>query len=160
MAVMKLRKGSERKFDVELPVEAYIAVASKLVTYLVLGAVWMQLVQIEVTLPSSGGGGGGGDAGLSLTLLVSEKQIDIAATGGSLPPIQNLPNGDYDLNALSETLKKIREKFADHREIVLAIQSTVVYDRIVGLMDECIKNNFDAISFAPYTPPDAAAPPK
>jgi len=157
MAVMKIRKGHGRNFDVELPVEAYIAVASKLVTYLVIGAVWMQLTQIEVALPSVGDSSStSAQQELSLTIKVDEKQIQIVASGGSLPPFPNLPDGEFDLPKLEEKLGEIKTKFQGQREVILAVQATIKYEKIVNLMDVCIRKGFDGIALSPYTPPWAA----
>ncbi len=158
MAVMKIRKGHGRNYDVELPVEAYIAVASKLVTYLVIGAIWMQLTQIEVALPTAGGSSAtSAQQDLSLTLKIDEKQVQIVASGGALPPFPNLPDGEFDLPKIEAKLGEIKTKFQDQREIILATQATIKYERLVHIMDVCIRKGFDGIALAPYTPPDAAA---
>lgn len=151
--------------DQALNLIPFIAFLSVIVAFLIAGAAWVQLAQIQIALPSQPAPGQQKqDKGpeLTLTIIMTLNQLQIAGSGAALPPIKNKPDevdpnntlGIYDLEGLEKKLKEIQDKFPDNRDVIMAVQSAVKYKDIVSVMDICLKNNIDGISLAPYTSPD------
>lgn len=157
MAVKRLRAKSSREFDRSLNLIPFISFLSVVVSFLIAGAAWVQLAQIEITLPSQGAAPsqkppGGED--LTLTIMITTEKLQFAGGGGALPPIPNKEDGSYDLEKLDKTLQEIKKTFPNQRDVILATQSAVQYEKLINVMDMCLKNGYDGLSLAPYTSPE------
>lgn len=161
MAVQKLkqRRGGDREMDKPLNLIPFISFLSVVVTFLVAGAAWATITQVETALPSPGQGKANTDpAGeLTLSVVVSEDGYQIAGSGGALSPIPLLEQPKhgtlFDLETLDSKLAEIKEIFPEQKSVILAIQSQITYDDIVRTMNVCLKHDLQGISLAPYTSP-------
>lgn len=142
-----------RSLDAPINLVPFIDLLSVCICFLIMTAVWVQINQIEINLPTSGGAGGAGSDApppFSLTVVVKKTSFGIVASGGSLPEIPKKEDGKYDLDKLGESLGTIRSNFPNEREIIIASDPTIGYENLVHVMDVSVKNGFDAISLAPW----------
>ena len=63
-----------------------------------------------------------------------------------------MKDGKYDLEALNKTIADIQKKFPQNREAIVAIESSIVYEKVVNVLDVALKNGIDGLSLTPYTP--------
>lgn len=153
MAVKRFGGGKKRELDKPLNLIPFISFLSVVVSFLIATAAWNQLVQIEITLPSQGAPSEKKDPNkpeLSLTIIVTEDELQIAGAGAALPPIPN-KNGEYDLEALDKKLKDIQEKFPDNRNALVMVESEIIYEKVVNVVDVALQNGIDGLSLTPYT---------
>lgn len=125
-----------------------------LISFLVTMVVFTQLAVIKFNLPPQGGGGGdeakaGPDSAqkappVDITVLVSENGFQIIGEGGKLDPI---PKGtkDYDYARLGLFMRKLKEEYPSAEDVVLLIDSAIVYQDIITTMDVMRENKFPNI---------------
>lgn len=107
-------------------------------------------------------------AGLNLTVFVTERGYDLAASGATLdgssdtPPRPGEPllpkvraggGESYDFGALSRRLVEIKKSFPRQQEVIITADEDVVYEDIVKTMDASRtsadgKELFPAVSFS------------
>lgn len=161
MAVKRFSRAGKREMDKPLNLIPFISFLSVVVSFLIATAAWNQLVQIEVLLPSQGAPAQQQQdidkPILSLTIIVTVDNLQIAGAGGAIPPIPMIPDPDrpgemkYDLEALDKMLKDIQKKFPDNRDAILAIEGDVLYEKIINVLDVALKNNITGLSMTAYT---------
>lgn len=154
MSVKRFANTSKREMDKPLNLIPFISFLSVVVSFLIATAAWNQLVQIEIMLPSQGAPSSAqnpNEPQLSLTIIVTEENLQIAGAGAALPAIP-MKDGKYDLEALNKTIADIQKKFPQNREAIVAIESSIVYEKVVNVLDVALKNGIDGLSLTPYTP--------
>jgi len=123
-----------------------------LIPFLVSMSAFIQLSIIELSLPkgvSEGEGSGGADNNeqLELTLAITDMGFRISGTGQVLPVIPKIEN-QYDFHTLSQHLAAIKSKYAKQDDITLAIESQILYDIIIKVMDRCRENGLGNIALS------------
>src|SRR5215510_3473614 len=92
----------------ELNLVPYMDIVTNIIIFLLASVVnQVSLANINVSVPSISSGGGGASSDtpekppLNLTVSVGASGFTIAASGGVLPIVPKLPNGQYDFKTLT-----------------------------------------------------------
>jgi biopolymer transport protein ExbD len=125
-----------------------------LISFLVTMVVFTQLAVIKFNLPPSQGGDGGAQAAadstkekgpdVDITVVVSENGFQIIGEGRKLDPIPMGAKG-YDYPRLGQSMKKLKEEYPASENVVLLIDSNIVYQDIITSMDVMRENKFPNI---------------
>jgi biopolymer transport protein TolR len=139
----------------ELNIIPYLDILMNLIIFMLLSMTGLATFGIlNVSAPSYGGAsanppGEENKPQLTLTVAVSKKGFYVAATGGVLggaepagapggdaaPTIAVKSDGSFDYDALTEKMKEIKGNFPNETKIILAADSEIAYEVIVGTMD-------------------------
>lgn len=127
-----------------------------LISFLVTMVVFTQLAVIKFNLPPQGGGGGN-DAqaqsdsaaadtaqAVDITVVVSENGFQIIGEGRKLDPIPKGPK-DYDYKRLAAFMQTLKKEYPGAEDVVLLIDSAIVYQDIITTMDVMRENRFPNI---------------
>ena len=141
--------GSAQGAPIDLDMTPMMNMLIILISFLVTMVVFTQLAVIKFNLPPQGGGGGDGakaaadstpkGPSVDITVLVSENGFQIIGEGRKLDPI---PKGaqDYDYARLGQFMRKLKEEYPASEDVVLLIDSAIVYQDIITTMDVMREN--------------------
>jgi biopolymer transport protein ExbD len=129
----------------ELNLVPYMDIVTNIIIFLLASVVnQVSLANINVTVPSiSSGGGSSSDEPppekppLNLTVSVGASGFTIAASGGVLPIVAKLPNGQYDYKTLTVKLKEIKSApdNATETKANFSADAAIPYDIVVATLD-------------------------
>jgi biopolymer transport protein ExbD len=144
--------GSSLGTPIDLDMTPMMNMLIILISFLVTMVVFTQLAVIKFNLPPQGGGGeakAGADTAqkapsVDITVLVSENGFQVIGEGRKLDPI---PKGakDYDYARLGQFMRKLKEEYPTSEDVVLLIDSAIVYQDIITTMDVMRENRFPNI---------------
>lgn len=136
-----------RNKSVELNLVPFIDLMSVLITFLLISAVWTQvsMIQLGASFASPRN-----DETTPVTPPPLEDvilRLDIRAAGYVLyvgKDVKTIPklNGEYDKDALTADLLKVKQLYPDKAGIKMAIEDEIVYDHVVAAMDIGLKAGF------------------
>jgi biopolymer transport protein TolR len=147
----------------ELNLVPYMDIVTNIIIFLLASMInQVSLANINVSVPSISGGAGSSEdtpppekPPLNLTVSVGASGFTIAASGGVLPIVAKLPNGQYDYKSLATKLKEIKSSpdNASETKANFSADANVPYDIVVATLDamrmtEEGKILFPDISFA------------
>lgn len=125
-----------------------------LISFLVTMVVFTQLAVIKFNLPPAQGGGGneaeaardstekGPDA--DITVVITENGFQVIGEGRKLDPIPK-GNKGYDFPLLGAFMKKLKDEYPTSENVVLLIDSNIVYQDIITSMDVMREQKFPNI---------------
>jgi biopolymer transport protein ExbD len=128
----------------ELNLVPYMDIVTNIIIFLLASVVnQVALGNINVSSPTISSGGGAADSPpperppLNLTVTVGASGYIIGASGGVLPPIPRLPNGQYDYKALTAKLKEIKgtPDAADETKATFNADANIPYDIVIPTLD-------------------------
>jgi biopolymer transport protein TolR len=128
----------------ELNLVPYMDIVTNIIIFLLASVVnQVSLANINVSVPaisSEGGGTGNTDQDkppLNLTVSVGATGFTIAASGGVLPIVPKMPNGQYDYKTLTTKLKEIKSApdNADETKATFNADANISYDIVVATLD-------------------------
>src|SRR5215470_12623977 len=128
----------------ELNLVPYMDIVTNIIIFLLASVVnQVSLSNINVSVPSISGGGGAADnepppkPPLNLTVSVGASGFTIAASGGVLPIVPRMPNGQYDYKTLTDKLKEIKSSpdNADETKANFSADANIPYDIVVATLD-------------------------
>jgi len=128
----------------ELNLVPYMDIVTNIIIFLLASVVnQVSLANINASLPSlSAGGGGATDEQpdkppLNLTVSVGATGFTVAASGGVLPIVAKLPNGQYDYKTLTTKLREIKSSpdNATETKATFNADANVPYDIVVATLD-------------------------
>ena len=128
----------------ELNLVPYMDIVTNIIIFLLASVVnQVSLANINVSVPSIQGSGDGRQdtppekPPLNLTVSVGASGFTIAASGGVLPIVPKLPNGQYDYKTLTTKLKEIKSApdNADETKANFNADSNISYDVVVATLD-------------------------
>jgi biopolymer transport protein ExbD len=128
----------------ELNLVPYMDIVTNIIIFLLASVVnQVSLSNINAALPSISGEGSGGNPEqpdkppLNLTVSVGASGFTVAASGGVLPIVPKLPNGQYDYKTLTTKLKEIKSApdNADETKATFNADANVPYDIVVATLD-------------------------
>jgi biopolymer transport protein ExbD len=145
--------GSAQAVPIDLDMTPMMNMLIILISFLVTMVVFTQLAVIKFNLPPSEAGSGGGPdtasvkkpgSDVDITLVLSEAGFQIIGEGRKLDP---LPKGKagYDFPGLGAFMKKLKAEYPAAENIVMLIDSAVIYQDIIATMDVCRDNRFPNI---------------
>jgi biopolymer transport protein ExbD len=125
-----------------------------LISFLVTMVVFTQLAVIKFNLPPAQGGGGeeaktaqdstekGPDA--DITVVITENGFQVIGEGRKLDPIPK-GNKGYDYPRLGAFMKKLKDEYPTSENVVLLIDSNIIYQDIITSMDVMREQKFPNI---------------
>ncbi|HVU53184.1 MAG TPA: biopolymer transporter ExbD [Polyangia bacterium] len=128
----------------ELNLVPYMDIVTNIIIFLLASVVnQVSLANINAALPSISAGGGAGENDqpekppLNLTVSVGASGFTVAASGGVLPIVPKLPNGQYDYKTLTTKLKEIKSApdNAEETKATFNADANVPYDIVVATLD-------------------------
>jgi len=128
----------------ELNLVPYMDIVTNIIIFLLASVVnQVALGNINVSSPTIQAGGGGETdtppekPPLNLTITVGNTGYVIAASGGVLPAIAKLPNGQYDYKTLTTKLKEIKSNpdNADETHATFNADENIAYDIVIATLD-------------------------
>jgi biopolymer transport protein TolR len=140
----------------EINLVPYMDIVTNIIIFLLASVVnQVALGNVNVSVPalSSGSGASSDDKPekppLNLTVTVGATGFTIAASGGVLPSIAKLPNGQYDYKKLTEKLLEIKSASdnADETKVNFNADANTSYDIVVATLDAMRQDNNGKILF-------------
>jgi biopolymer transport protein TolR len=123
----------------EINLVPYMDIVTNIIIFLLASVInQVPLGTVNVSSPTFGGGGGEGTEdkpALNLTVTVGATGFTLAGSGGVMPPIPKLPNGDYDYGALTSKLTEIKKEFSDETKATFNADATTPYETVVKTLD-------------------------
>ena len=136
---MKHVSGHKRrhKETAELNITAFMNLMVILVPFLLITAVFSRLAILELNLPTaqSDALNEPPEPELQLEITVRESSIEVGdRAGGMLSRIEN-SNSEYDLDALSVYLQRVKREFPDKADATVLLEPDISYQVLVEVMD-------------------------
>lgn len=129
----------------ELNLVPYMDIVTNIIIFLLASVVnQVALGNINVSVPTISSGGASAEdtpppekPPLNLTISVGASGFTVAASGGVLPIIPKLPNGQYDYKALTAKLKEIKSNpdNATETKANFNADANIPYDIVVATLD-------------------------
>jgi biopolymer transport protein TolR len=129
----------------ELNLVPYMDIVTNIIIFLLASVVnQVALGNINVSVPTISGGGAAAEdtpppekPPLNLTVSVGASGFTVAASGGVLPLIPKLPNGQYDYKALTVKLREIKSdpNNAEETKANFNADANIPYDIVVATLD-------------------------
>lgn len=135
----------------ELNIVPFLDIVTNLIMFLLMSLTSVALfAQVEVSVPQSGGARGSGspDQSLNLSVTVTREGIMVAGSGGKLAagctstgtgrvitvPARR-PGAEYDWNALTECVAKLKDRFPDETTVTMAADPQIEFQHVLSAMD-------------------------
>ena len=124
----------------EINLVPYMDIVTNIIIFLLASVInQVPLGTVNVSSPTFGSGGSG-DAQqakpeLNLTVTVGGSGFTLAGSGGVMPAIPKLPNGQYDYDALTAKLAEIKKEFSDETKATFNADANIQYDTVVRTLD-------------------------
>ncbi len=107
-----------------------------LVSFLLLSAVFSKITIQELNMPPQGGGGAPGDNKPQVTIEVILRKAAIELADGKSVTDTIPKQGDqYDLTALSQKLKVLKDANVEKKDVILLVEPDIDYATMIGVMD-------------------------
>ena len=129
----------------ELNLVPYMDIVTNIIIFLLASMInQVSLANINVSVPSISGGGPTDEQPappdkppLNLTVSVGASGFTVAASGGVLPIVTKLPNGQYDFKSLTTKLKEIKSApdNAAETKANFSADANIPYDVVVATLD-------------------------
>jgi biopolymer transport protein ExbD len=129
----------------ELNLVPYMDIVTNIIIFLLASVVnQVALGNINVSSPTIQSGGGAGSdepppekPPLNLTITVGASGYVIAASGGVLPPILKMANGQYDYKTLTTKLREIKSNpdNAEETKATFNADANIPYDIVIATLD-------------------------
>jgi biopolymer transport protein TolR len=124
----------------EINLVPYMDIVTNIIIFLLASLInQVPLGTINVSSPTFGAGGAGENQqekpALNLTVTVGGTGFTLAGSGGVMPSIPKLPNGDYDYAALTTKLTEIKKAFSDETKATFNADAVTPYDTVVKTLD-------------------------
>jgi len=129
----------------ELNLVPFMDIVTNIIIFLLASVVnQVALGNINVSVPTISSGGGSSEdtpppekPPLNLTISVGASGFTVAASGGVLPIIPKMPNGQYDYKALTAKLREIKSNpdNATETKANFNADANIPYDIVVATLD-------------------------
>lgn len=138
-------RGRSKNFDLNLV--PFIDLMSVLITFLLISAVWTQVSMIQLGASFASPKDPNQEVITPPPLEDLVLRLDIKATGYVLyvgKDVRAIPmlNGEYDKEALSADLDKVKQMYPDKGGIKMAIENEIKYEHVVAAMDLGLRAGF------------------
>lgn len=138
-------RGRSTNFDLNLV--PFIDLMSVLITFLLISAVWTQVSMIQLGASFASPKDPNQEVITPPPLEDLVLRLDIKATGYVLyvgKDVRAIPmnNGEYDKEALTADLEKVKQMYPDKGGIKMAIENEIKYEHVVSAMDLGLRAGF------------------
>ena len=133
---MRSRWRQNRRHEpADLNITAFMNLMVILVPFLLITAVFSRMAILELNLPSSNDQANVDEPTMQLEVIVRRDRIEVGERNGGL--LTGLPrvDGEYDLAALTDYLKRVKATFPDKLDATILLEPDVPYDVLVQVMD-------------------------
>jgi len=141
----------------EINLVPYMDIVTNIIIFLLASVVnQVALGNINVSVPTIASGGSASEdqpppekPPLNLTVSVGASGFTVAASGGVLPIIPKMPNGQYDYKALTAKLKEIKSNpdNATETKANFNADANIPYDIVVATLDAMRQDDGGKILF-------------
>jgi len=140
----------------EINLVPYMDIVTNIIIFLLASVVnQVSLGNINVSVPTLASGASAADPEvppkppLNLTVSVGATGFTVAASGGVLPVIPKLPNGQYDYNGLTAKLVEIKSApdNAEETKANFNADGSIPYDIVVATLDAMRQNDAGKVLF-------------
>jgi len=140
----------------EINLVPYMDIVTNIIIFLLASVVnQVALGNVNVSVPTIANGASASDQDmpdkkpLNLTVSVGATGFTVAASGGVLPVIPKLPNGQYDYNGLTAKLLEIKSapENAEETKANFNADANVPYDIVVATLDAMRQNDAGKVLF-------------
>ncbi|MDB5106943.1 MAG: biopolymer transporter ExbD [Fibrobacteres bacterium] len=150
------RGGAADAAPIDLDMTPMMNMLIILISFLVTMVVFTQLAVIKFNLPPSQGGAGDEAKApdtteqkeklpeVDITVVISENGFQVIGEGRKLDPIPKGTKG-YDFPVLAKFMKKLKDEYPTSENVVLLIDSNIVYQDIITSMDVMREQKFPNI---------------
>ncbi|HNP36730.1 MAG TPA: biopolymer transporter ExbD [Woeseiaceae bacterium] len=137
--MIRRRRGGRRHNEdtAELNITAFMNLMVILVPFLLITAVFSRLAILELNLPgSSTEPVDPKEQVFQLEVIVREDKIEIGDRNqGLLGVYPNLPDGEYDYEAVSAKLAELKDRYPKKTDAAILLEPDIEYDTVVQVMD-------------------------
>lgn len=154
---MNLKQSLGRKLrghgaEAELNLTAVMNIFLILIPFLLLTAVFVKISVLDLSLPSLDKKASEATTekpkSVVLNVLrITEEGFELKSPEIPLPKLGKR-NDLFDWEGLVAQLKRVKEKYPDSEEIIIAPAGTIMYDTIINVMDRCRETGFPTISIS------------
>jgi len=140
----------------EINLVPYMDIVTNIIIFLLASVVnQVALGNVNVSVPTLASGASAADPEvppkppLNLTVSVGATGFTVAASGGVLPVIPKLPNGQYDYNGLTANLVEIKSApdNAEETKANFNADASIPYDIVVATLDAMRQNDAGKVLF-------------
>jgi biopolymer transport protein TolR len=144
----KVHEPDPSELSTELNIVPFLDIVVNLIMFLLATSeAVLAITQIEAQLPQLGKGGGKPkDAGLNLSVTLTDNGVIVAGSGGKLAPgcsqvmagrAMTVPKttSGYDWAALTECVSKVKETYPSEEDVMLGADPMIQYEHVVAAMD-------------------------
>ena len=137
------RKG-RKEVNAELVLVPYIDLLTCMIAFLLITAVWTQLARLKVEQKGQGESSTGDPPQTRIAVLVHQDGFAIVVNQEqhSLPQ----QRGDFDYDALTTDLKRLKESFPDKTDLQVLSEDPIKFDTLIRTMDAAMASGFPDIS--------------
>lgn len=128
------RKRTQEHADVELT--TFLNMLVVLIAFLLVSAVFSRITIQELKLPTASAGGPAAKNASDFTVevIVRKDRLQIGNGKGVIAQIPNTDN-KYDIQQLSELLKKLKGQHSDKQDATLLVEPDIPYEDVIHVMD-------------------------
>ncbi|MGH9648528.1 MAG: ExbD/TolR family protein [Bryobacteraceae bacterium] len=138
--------GKKKSLDAVINVVPFIDLLSCCLAFLLITAVWTQVSKLQVAQAGNATPPAEPPNLLQITLQITGKGYTLTiGQGGSTIDIPR-KGTDYDLQALGDRLKAIKQQKQDQRAISVAAEDSVQFNDLVQTIDTCIRIGLDGVT--------------
>ncbi len=140
-------KKKKKSLDATINVVPAIDLLSCLITFLLYAAVWTQISRLQVQQLGTGAPDPQTleqqQKSLIVTLAMGERGFNLSTSAGTSIDVPSLGRNDdgstkFDVKALAEKLKLLKNDYPDQSAITLQAEDTVAYGDLVSVIDACL----------------------
>lgn len=139
-------KKKKKALDAAINVVPAIDLLSCCITFLLYTAVWTQISRLQVQQLGTGAPEPEQveqQKSLIVTLAMSERGFNLSTSAGTsfeIPSLGRTAEGapQFDLKALGERLKQLKNDYPDQSAITVQAEDTVSYGDLVQAIDQCL----------------------
>ena len=124
-----------RQEQAELNITAFMNLMVILVPFLLITAVFSRLAILELNLPSSTDQPDMEPETIQLEVIVRENRVEVGERNAGLMTVLPMIDDDYDLESLTDYLKRVKAKYPDKLDATILLEPDVPYDVLVQVMD-------------------------
>lgn len=131
---MARRSHKKQVEEADIDVTSFMNLMVVLIPFLLATAVFSQISIQELNLPSGSGGATADTPPVTIEVMVRKDSIEIG-NGRVITDSFPKKEGKYDLAALTEELRRLKEKNPDKEDVTVLLEPEIEYNDMIAVMD-------------------------